>query len=163
VSEFGSQAILRRIRQPISVFIHWRNRIIASIPNLARHSRGLDGKPLPAYIERSNARFCQWILDTCSRPYDQDWINYQQEIARRHTASGKNRVDDVRSTPYVPLRDVISFVPVMNETLKPYLAAKGNSAEEVERMHAAWCKSLQMQIALWIGPYSDQRMEPAEW
>jgi len=142
---------------------HWRNGIIASIPNLARHSRSLEGEPLPAYLERSNARFCQWILDTCLRPYDQDWINYQQEIARRHTAAGKNRVDDVSSTPYVPLRDIISFVPVMNETLKPYLAAKGNSTEEVEKMHAAWCKSLQMQIALWIGPYSDQKTEPAEW
>jgi len=142
---------------------HWRNGIIASIPNLARHSRSLEGEPLPAYLERSNARFCQWILDTCLRPYDQDWINYQLEIARRHTAAGKNRVDDVRSTPYVPLRDVISFIPIMNETLKPYLAAKGNSIEEVERMHAAWCKSIQMQIALWIGPYSDRRTEPAEW
>ena len=119
--------------------------------------------PLPTYLERSNARFCQWILDTCFRQYDQDWIDYQQEIARRHTAVGKNRVDGVRSTTYVPLRDVISFIPIMNETLKPYLAAKGNSREEVEKMHGAWCKSLQMQIALWIGPYTDERTEPAEW
>jgi hypothetical protein len=85
-------------------------------------------------LANSNLRFQQWIQDTCLRPYDQDWINYQHEIALRHTSLKKNKVDGVRSTPYVPLRDVIAFIAVMNETIKPYLAAKGNSAEEVDRM-----------------------------
>jgi hypothetical protein len=35
-----------------------------------------------------------------------------------------------------------------------YVAAKGNSAEEVEGMHRAWCKSLQLQLALWTRVYS---------
>ncbi|MGD1075961.1 MAG: hypothetical protein ABR903_07790 [Thermodesulfovibrionales bacterium] len=61
------------------------------------------------------------------RTYDQDWVNYQQEIALRHTSLKKNKVDGIRSTPYVPLRDVIAFIAVMNQTIKPYLAAKGNS------------------------------------
>ena len=74
---------------------HWRNDIIASIPSLARHSRTPEGEAIPAYLERSNARFCQWILDTCLRPYDQDWINYQQEIGLRHTSLKKNEVDGV--------------------------------------------------------------------
>ena len=60
----------------------------------------------------------------------------------------------MRSTPYVPLRDIIAFVAVMNQTIRPYLAAKGNSAEEVEGMHRAWCKSLQLQLALWTRVYS---------
>ena len=106
---------------------HWRSSIIASIPNLARHSRTPEGNPIPEYLANSNLRFKQWILDTCLRPYDQDWINYQQEIALRHTSLKKNKVDGVRSTPYVPLRDVIAFTAVMNETIRPYLAAKGNS------------------------------------
>ena len=142
---------------------HWRNQIIASIPSLAGHSRTPEGEALPEYLERSNARFRQWILDTCLRPFDQDWINYQQEIALRHTSSKKNQVDGVRSTPYVPLRDVIAFTAVMNQTIKPYLAAKGNSAEEVEKMHTAWCKAMQLQMALWIGPYADSRQAPKEW
>lgn len=142
---------------------HWRNQIIASIPKLAGHSRTPEGEAIPAYLERSNARFRQWILDTCLRPYDQDWINHQQEIALRHTSFKKNEVDGVRSTPYVPLRDVIAFVGVMNETIKPYLAAKGNSAEEVDKMHRAWCKALHLQMALWIGPYADARQAPREW
>jgi hypothetical protein len=63
----------------------------------------------------------------------------------------------------VPLRDVIAFLGVMNETIKPYLAVKGNSADEVEKMHTAWCKSIQIQLALWIGPYADTRSSPKEW
>jgi hypothetical protein len=142
---------------------HWRSGIIASIPHLAKHSRALDGSLIPEYLARSNRRFEQWILDTCLRSYDQDWINYQQEIARRHTSAKKNQVDGVSSTPHVPLRDIIAFISVMNETIKPYLAAKGHSAEEMDKMHQAWCKSMQLQIALWVGPYSDSRQEPREW
>jgi hypothetical protein len=142
---------------------HWRSGIIAGIPNLARHSRTPEGDPLPQYLANSNLRFQQWILDTCLRPYDQDWINYQQEIALRHTALKKNKVDGVRSTPYVPLRDVIAFIAVMNQTIKPYLAARGNSVEEVEKMHQAWCKSIQLQLALWAAPYTDTRQAPNEW
>jgi hypothetical protein len=142
---------------------HWRSGIIASIPNLARHSRTLDGNAIPEYLAASNLRFQRWILDTCLRPYDQDWINYQQEIALRHTSLKKNKVDGIRSTPYVPFRDVMAFVAVINETIKPYLAAKGNSAEEVDKMHSAWIKSMQMQLALWVGPYSDAHHTPQEW
>jgi Protoglobin len=142
---------------------HWRSGIIAGIPHLARHSRTLDGDPIPEYLAKSNLRFQQWILDTCERPYDQAWLDYQQEIALRHTSLKKNQVDNVHSTPYVPLRDVIAFVPVMNETIKPYLAAKGHSTDEVERMHRAWCKSLQLQIALWARLYTDSKQASNEW
>jgi len=142
---------------------HWRAGIIASIPNLARHSRSLEGNPIPEYLAKSNLRFEQWILDTCLRPYDQNWIDYQQEIARRHTSVKKNQVDGVTSTPFVPLRDVLAFTAVMNETIRPYLAAAGHTEAEVENMHRAWCKSIQLQMTLWIGPYSDTRVEPSEW
>lgn len=142
---------------------HWRSRIIAGIPNLARHSRSLEGEAIPKYSERSGLRFQQWILDTCFRPYDQDWINYQQEIALRHTSLKKNQVDGVRSTGFVPLRDIIAFVAVINETIKPYLAGKGHAPAEVERMHRAWCKSLQLQLALWAKPYTDASKAAGEW
>jgi hypothetical protein len=142
---------------------HWRNGIIAGIPHLARPSRTPEGEALPDYSARSGLRFQQWILDTCLRPYDADWLDYQQEIALRHTTLKKTKVDGVRSTAYVPLRDIIAFVAVMNETVKPYLAARGNSAEEVDSMHRAWCKSLQLQLALWARPYTNSRQTPDEW
>jgi hypothetical protein len=132
---------------------HWRGGIIAGIPNLIRHSRTPDGHAIPEYQAKSGLRFEQWILDTCFRPHDLDWLNYQQEIALRHTSRKKNRIDGVNSTPYVPLRDIIAFVPVMNETIKPYLAAQGHAAGEVEKMHLAWTKSMQLQVAIWVQAY----------
>ncbi len=149
--------------QTRQIVLHWRSGIIARIPNLARHSRSPDGQPLPEYLAASNLRFEQWILDTCLRPYDQDWINYQQEIALRHTSVRKNQTDNVQSTPYVPLRDILAFLAVINETIRPYLAAKGHAAEEVEKMHLAWCKSMQVQAALWAAPYSDPKLALNEW
>ncbi len=149
--------------QARQVVEHWRSRIIASIPNLARHSRSPEGNPLPNYLAASNLRFEQWILDTCLRPYDQDWINYQQEIALRHTTLKKNKVDSVSSTPYVPLRDIIAFLAVMNETIKPYLAAKGHSAEDVDAMHRAWCKSMQLQLAIWVRVYAGLDRPQDQW
>jgi hypothetical protein len=142
---------------------HWRSGIIAGIPNLARHSRTPEGDPIPQYLAQSNLRFEQWILDTCLRPYDQDWLNYQQEIALRHTSLKKNQADGVRSTTHVPFRDIVAFVAVLNDTIKPYLASKGNLAEEVEGMHRAWCRSLQLQIALWARPYADIAKTSDEW
>jgi hypothetical protein len=136
---------------------------IAGIPNLARHSRSLGGEPLPDYLAKSNLRFEQWILDTCFRPYDRDWLNYQQEIALRHTSLKKNKTDGVESTSHVPLRDIIGFIAVINETIKPYLTANGHAADEVNKMHQAWCKSMQLQIALWAGPDADTKQSPNEW
>jgi hypothetical protein len=109
--------------QTEAIVKHWRSGIIAGIPNLARHSRSLEDEPLPDYLAKSNLRFRQWILDTCFRPYDQDWLNYQQEIALRHTTLKKNVTDGVQSTDHVPYRDIVAFVAVLNETIRPYLAA----------------------------------------
>lgn len=133
---------------------HWRNGIIAGIPHLARHSRSLSGEALPAYLAASNLRFERWIEDTCLQPYDQNWLNYQHEIALRHTSDKKNRTDGVESTPYVPLHDAIAFVAVMNRTIKPYLGAQGHAEAQIEAMHEAWCASLQLQITLWLRSYS---------
>lgn len=140
----------------------WRG-IIAETPHLAKHSRDLDAKPIAKYSQNSGLRFQQWILDTCFRSYNQDWLNYQQEIALRHTSAKKNKADAVQSTPFVPLRDIIAFTAVINETIKPFLASKGHSRDQVDRMHGAWCKSLQLQIALWARPYTDTKLAPNEW
>jgi hypothetical protein len=89
---------------------HWRSGIIANIPNLARHSRSPEGDPLPNYLGASNQRFQQWILDTCLKPYDQTWLDYQQEIALRRTIDATRAVArhhrlyprDERDDPAVP-------------------------------------------------------------
>jgi len=149
--------------QTAQIVQHWRNGIIASTPNLARHSRSPEGDAIPQYLANSNLRFEQWILDTCFRPYDQEWANYQHEIALRHTSVKKNQTDAVRSTPHVPLRDIIGFMAVINETIKPYLAVGGHPQDEVDKMHRAWCRSMQIQLALWSAPYADGKCAPNEW
>jgi hypothetical protein len=149
--------------QTKQIVTQWRSGIIASIPHLARHSRSPTGEPMPQYLAQSNLRFEQWILDTCLRPYDQHWLNYQQEIALRHTSLKKNQVDGVASTPFVPFRDIAAFVAVLNDTIKPYLASDSNRVNEVEAMHRAWCRSLQLQIALWARLYMDLAKTKSEW
>ncbi len=69
----------------------------------------------------------------------------------------------MKSTPYVPLRDIVGFVATMNETIKPYLVEGGHSADQVDKMHAAWCKSMQLQLALWIKAYADANLTRGEW
>ena len=142
----------------------WR-AIIAAHPHLARYSKRLDGQTDPHYSQNSGLRFQQWILDTCLRPYDQEWLNYQQEIALRHTSVKKNKTDGVESVDHIPLRYVVTFAAVINDAdiLKPLLAAKGHSRSEVDRMHQAWCKSVQLQMALWTEPYTDTKFAPDEW
>jgi hypothetical protein len=142
----------------------WRS-VIAAHPHLARYSLRPDGQKDPHYAEASGLRFQQWVLDTCMRPYDQEWLNYQQEMALRHTSVKKNKTDHVESAPTIHLRHIIAFTAVMNDPgiLKPFLAAKGHSTEEVESMHRAWCKSLLLQIALWTEPYTNPQIAPNEW
>jgi hypothetical protein len=144
------------LEQTKALVDHWRREIIGNIPNLTRHSHTPAGEPIPDYSAKSGLRFEQWILDTCYRAYDQDWLNYQHEIALRHTSLKKNTTDGADSTPYVPLRDIIAFIAVMNETIRPYLSAKGHTVEDVEKMHRAWTKSLQLQVALWAQPYTSR-------
>lgn len=148
--------------QTKEVVDRWRG-IIAQTPHLAKHSRDPNGDAIAHYSTDSGLRFQQWILDTCFRPYDQDWLNYQHEIALRHTRIKKNKADGVNSTPFVPLREVIAFTAVINDTVKPFLAKKGHRSSEIDKMHTAWCKSLQLQIALWAQPYTDAKLAPNEW
>ena len=112
------------------------------------------GEPEAEYLARVRERFAQWILDTCRRPYDQQWLDYQHEIALRHTDK-KNRTDGALGTPpLVPLRYLIAFVHPLTATLKPFLAAEGHPEEEFEKMHGAWFKAVTLQAALWSQPYA---------
>jgi hypothetical protein len=141
---------------------HWR-AILASHPHLARYSLSPQGQPIPHYSNDSGLRFQQWVLDTCQKPYDQDWLNYQQEIALRHTHLKKNKTDGVDSAPFIPLRYLLAFAAQINETTRPFLAAHGHSAQEVDKMHQAWCKAVLLQVTLWSYPYATSTLAPDEW
>src|SRR5215218_644159 len=123
-------------------------------PHLIRYFSDAEGEPDTEYLGRVRGRFGQWILDTCRRPYDQEWLDYQQEIAMRHTRDKKNQTDGAYETPdHIGLRYMVAFIYPITATIKPFLAKRGHSAEEVDKMHQAWFKSVVLQVTLWSYPY----------
>lgn len=132
---------------------------VGSTPHLVHYFSGPDGNPLGDYLAAVRRRFGQWILDTCRREYDQAWLDYQHEIGLRHHRSKKNRTDGVQSVDHIPLRYLIALIAPIALTIKPFLARKGHSPEEVEKMHAAWVKAVVVQAALWSYPYAN----PGDW
>lgn len=127
---------------------------VASQPHLLAYFSTPGGDPLPDYLARVRVRFAHWILDTCRRPYDAQWLAYADEIGRRHMPPTKNTTDGAPSVPLVPMRHMIAFVYPITATIRPFLANGGHPADEVERMHQAWFKSVTLQVALWLRPYA---------
>lgn len=111
------------------------------------------GQPNGEYLGAVRKRFGQWILDTANANYDEKWLAYQFEIGRRHHRSGKNKTDKVNSVENISQRYLVAFIVPITTTLKPFLAKRGHSAEEVEKMYLAWLKSVTLQVAIWSHPY----------
>jgi hypothetical protein len=126
---------------------------VGSHPHLLYYFTGPDGKPDAGYLAAVRARFGQWVRDLCTRPYDQEWLNYQHEIGLRHHRSKKNVTDGVRSVPHINFRYLVAFIYPITATIKPFLAKKGHSADEVDKMHQAWFKAVVLSVALWSAPY----------
>jgi hypothetical protein len=127
---------------------------VAAHPHLVHYfGRRADGQPDGEYLAAVRKRFARWILDTAAANYDQAWLDYQYEIGRRHHRSGKNRTDGAASVDHIHFRYLPAFIYPITATLKPFLAKQGHSAEEVEKMHQAWIKSVILQVTLWSQPY----------
>jgi hypothetical protein len=127
---------------------------VGSTPHLlAYFSDAKTGQPIGAYLDAVRKRFGQWILDICRAEYDEAWLAWQDEIGRRHHRSGKNKTDGVSAAPHIPMRHVLALAMPISITMKPFLAKKGHSAEEVEAMHDAWTKAVLLQAILWCRPY----------
>ncbi|WP_347243246.1 protoglobin domain-containing protein [Thermogutta sp.] len=126
---------------------------VGSHPHLLHYFTDGKGNPNSEYLAAVRKRFGQWILDTCNRPYDQAWLDYAYEIGLRHHRTKKNATDGVNAVPHVDFRYLVTFIYPITVTIKPFLAKKGHSPEEVEKMHQAWFKSVVLQVALWSLPY----------
>ena len=131
----------------------WYGFVGATPHLLAYFSDPASGQPDGHYLAAVRQRFGQWILDTCAADYDDAWMAWQAEIGRRHHRVGKNRTDGARAAPIVHLRHLLALVVPISHTMKPFLANRGASAEEVEAMHAAWTKAVLLQAILWSQPY----------
>jgi hypothetical protein len=127
---------------------------VASHPHLVHFfGRKADGQPDAAYLAAVRRRFGQWILDTADARFDHAWLDWQYEIGRRHHRTAKNTTDGAASVDNVSFRYLPAFIAPITLTLKPFLAKKGASPEQVERMHQAWLKSVTLQVVLWSQPY----------
>lgn len=126
---------------------------IGSTPQLiAAFSAPATGTPDQAYMERVRARFGQWIRDTLALRQDQEWLDYQFEIGRRHHRTGKNMTDEVEAAPIVPMRYLLALLAPVVNTLRPFFEGKAAPAE-VDRMLEAWHKAVLLQVIVWTYPY----------
>lgn len=129
---------------------------VGANPHLLASFSNAQGEPDAAYLERVRARFERWVLDTARAEYDQSWLDWQMEIGRRHHRVGKNRTDHADASPQVPFRHIPALTVPITTTIRPFLERGGHSTEEVDRMHAAWVKSVLLQSILWSYPYVEE-------
>lgn len=112
-----------------------------------------NNNPDAEYLAKVRVRFKQWVLDLCNKPYDKNWLEYQNEIGLRHTLK-KGKTDNVANTPdFVHYRYMIAFIYPITVTIKPFLTNSECSREEVERMYNAWFKAVVLSDILWTKPY----------
>ncbi len=129
---------------------------VGSHPHLIHYFSDPNGEPDTKYLGRVRERFGQWILDTCRRPYDQVWLDYQQEISLRHTRAKKNQTDRAHAPEHIGLRYMIAFIYPITAAIKSFLGNKGHGPEKVEKMFQAWFKSVVLQVTLWSYPYAKE-------
>lgn len=138
------------------LFETWMGRIAHFfVPTFA----GPGGQPDERYMAAAHPRFLRWIEDTCTRRYDREWLDYQQEIALRHHRSKKNRTDAVDAAPVVPFRYLPVAIQPMTLALRDFLRDLGVERDAADRMAEAWAKSLTLQVALWSRAY----VADADW
>jgi hypothetical protein len=129
---------------------------VGAHPHLVAYFSTTDGDVIEEYLARVRVRFAQWIRDTTQRDYDQQWLDYQMEIGFRHHTAKKNQTDGVVNSPsIIPLRYMVAFIAPITLTIKGFLSKGGHSAEDVEKMYAAWFKSVTLQTTLWVQPYAN--------
>jgi hypothetical protein len=130
----------------------WR-AVIGAQPHLAKWFFGPDAKPDAAYKAKVKRRFVQWVLDACFRPHDQAWLDYQEEIGRRHTPEKKNKTDAAQTPSLVPLRYLIAFIPVVCIATRQFFIDAGIRGDELQKLEDAWSKAVQLHITLWARAY----------
>jgi hypothetical protein len=130
----------------------WR-AVIGSQPHLAKWFFGPDGGPDESYKAAVKKRFVQWVRDVPTRPHDQTWLDYQEEIGRRHTPEKKNVTDGANTASLVPLRYLYAFSATIVIATRRFLVEAGLSGDDLRSLEDAWLKAVLLQITLWSRPY----------
>src|SRR5581483_1664293 len=130
----------------------WR-AVIGEQHHLAQYFFGPAGQPDEGYKASVKKRFVQWVRDAASRPHDQAWLDYQEEIGLRHTPAKKNVTDHAHAPALVPLRYLYAFTGVVAQSARKFFVEAGVSGDELQRLQDAWLKSVLLHVTLWSRPY----------
>lgn len=128
---------------------------IGSTPHLVATFHGPDDQPDQDYLAAVRGRFEQWVVDLCTRDFDQRWLDYQEEIALRHHTTSKNRTDGVSSpADHVPMSDMLALCVPVTLTIRDFLDESGRPPVEIDAMQRAWFKAVTVSLVLWTRPYA---------
>jgi hypothetical protein len=130
----------------------WR-ALIGSQPHLAHWFNGPYEKPDNEYKARVKRRFVQWVIDTATRPHDQAWLDYQEEIGLRHTPAKKNSADETHKVPMLPLRFLLGFLPAVTD-IREFLEGRIADDGTLQAVERAWSKAVLLEVVLWARPYT---------
>ena len=134
----------------------WRGQV-GQHPFLARYSAHPDGTPNPEYAAASTLRFDRWVIDACTRPLDQAWLDQQHEIGLRHNRAKKNQTDHADSVDHIPLRYLLAFTAVIITTARDVSGGRSaHSPSASTQMHAAFTKSVMLHVTVWTRAYTSE-------
>lgn len=132
-------------------------KFIGSNSHLVAVFAGSDGEPDGAYLAAVRGRFEQWVVDLCTRDFDDQWLAYQEEIALRHHTSKKNQTDNVDSpATHVPMSHIFGLVVPVTLSVRRFLEEGAAEGEDIEAMHQAWFKAVTVSLVLWTRPYAGE-------
>lgn len=152
-------AALRRageiLRPQVSAVLDVFYGFIGGTPHLVDAFVGADGEPDRDYLAAVRARFEQWVVDVCTRDFDEHWLAYQEEIGLRHHSTKKNRTDGVDSPrTHVPMRHMMALLVPVTLTIRSFLAARETDTTELDAMQQAWFKAVTVSLVLWSRPFA---------
>ncbi len=127
---------------------------IGSNQHLVATFAGGDGEPDTRYLARVRGRFERWVIDLCTRDFDDTWLAYQEEIGLRHT-SKKNHTDGVDSpSNHVPMSDLLALIAPVTLSVRDVLAQEEPNPSQLDTMQTAWFKAVTVSLVLWTRPYA---------
>lgn len=97
----------------------------------------------------------EWIRALCTCEWDQEWLDYQHEIVRRHV--DHDTPDAPWGLHHVPLRYLIALVVPITTTVAGVLEASGAERGDIAAMRTAWFKAVTLTVALWAQPHDASR------
>ena len=126
-------------RKPKAVPVEWAEKIISMRRDLSLNQIAF-GKRLG-------------VSAIPIRPHDRAWLDYKEEIGLRHTPEKKNKTDNRHTPQWVPLRYLLTFVPVVTP-VRRFFENAITDRMELDGIERAWIKAVHLHVTLWTRPYS---------